>query len=69
MEIRQIIRLDEIVEKLETKHGVEIREVEEVLRRKPEVRRGERGAVAGEDLYYALGQTGAGRYLFIVFIR
>ncbi|MBI4606139.1 MAG: BrnT family toxin [Planctomycetes bacterium] len=69
MEIHQIIWLDEIVEKIESKHGVDVREVEEVLLQDPEVRRGQRGTRIGEDIYYALGQTYAGRYLFVVFIR
>ncbi len=69
MDIHEIIWLDEIVEKIESKHGVEVREAEEVLLQNPEVRRGQRGRRIGEDLYYALGQTNAGRYLFIVFIR
>jgi uncharacterized protein len=69
MEIHEIIWLEEIVEKIEAKHGVEIGEVEEVLRGGSEFRRGPKGSRAGEDLYYALGQTYAGRYLFVVFIR
>ena len=69
MEIYEIIWLDEIVEKIESKHGVDVQEVEEVLLQNPEFRRGQRGRRIGEDLYYALGQSNAGRYLFIVFIR
>jgi uncharacterized DUF497 family protein len=69
VEIDDVIWLDSIVEKIETKHGVETWEVEEVLLNDPEFRRGASGKRAGEDVYYALGQTNAGRYLFIVFIR
>jgi uncharacterized DUF497 family protein len=29
----------------------------------------EKGRIAGEDLYMALGQTDAGRYLSVFFIR
>ena len=69
MEIDDVIWLDDIVEKIATKHNVETREVEEVLLANPEFRRGGKGKRKGEDIYYALGQTDAGRYLFIVFIR
>ena len=69
MEIIDVIWLDDIVEKIETEHSVETWEVEEVLLSDPEFRRGPKGEHSGEDLYYALGQTDAGRYLFIVFIR
>lgn len=69
MKIRDVIWLEDIVTKLQSKHEVETREVEEVLVRKPEFRRGGKGRRKGEDLYYALGQTAAGRYLFIVFVR
>lgn len=69
MEIQEVIWLEDVVDKIETKHGVGTWEVEEVLLSRPEFRRGERGTRKGEDLYYALGQTVAGRYLFVVFIR
>ena len=69
MEIRDVIWLDDIVTKLAIKHGVGTWEVEEVLVSNPEFRRGGKGRRRGGDLYYALGQTQAGRYLFIVFIR
>ncbi|MBI4517648.1 MAG: BrnT family toxin [Deltaproteobacteria bacterium] len=69
MVISEILWLDEIVAKLERKHGVSIEEVEDALLRTPLVRRLEPGHVAGEDLYAALGRTTAGRYLTILFIR
>ena len=69
MQIDDVIWLDDIVEKIATKHGIETGEVEEVLLAGPEFRRGGKGKRKGEDLYYALGQTQAGRYIFIVFIR
>jgi len=68
MNITELLWLPEIVEKLETKHGVYIKEVKEVLGFKPMIRRGPRGKRKGENLYKAYGQTLAGRYLFIVFI-
>ena len=44
-------------------------EVEEVFRSHPRVRRIERGDIAGEDLYSALGRTDEGRPLVIFFIH
>ena len=69
MKLYQIIWKDQFIEKLETKHGVSAEEVEEVLFGKPHIRRAGRGRVKGEDLYSANGQTDAGRYLVIFFIR
>ena len=68
MEIDDVIWLEDIVEKIRAKHGVATWEVEELLVSKPEFRRGPKGRRKGENLYYALGQTNAGRYLFAVFI-
>jgi uncharacterized DUF497 family protein len=44
-------------------------EVEQVLFSKPHVRRAERGRVKGAHLYVAYGQTEAGRFLVVFFIR
>jgi len=43
MEIDDVIWLDDIVDKLESKHGVQAWEVEEVLASAPEFRRGRKG--------------------------
>ena len=56
MEINDVIWLDDIVEKIATKHNVATAEVEDVLLRRPEFRRGGRGRRRCEDLYYALGR-------------
>lgn len=69
MKLYEIIWKDQFVEKLETKHGVFIEEAEKVLFGKPHIRRAQRGRVKGEDLYAAYGQTDAGRYLIVFFIR
>jgi hypothetical protein len=66
--IGEIIWLEKFVDKIETKHGVTINEVEEVLDGKKKVRRIAKGNVKGEDVYLALGQTGAGRYLSVFYI-
>jgi hypothetical protein len=44
-------------------------EVEEVFVNRPRIRYMERGDVRGEDMYRALGQTDAGRYLAVFFIH
>ena len=69
MRIIDILWLPDIVEKLAVKHDVQPIEVEEVLMGMPGFRRIERGKVQGEDLYTAVGQTDAGRYLIVYFIR
>jgi len=69
MEISEILWLDEVVAKIEQRHRVSTDEVEQVVQRRPMVRRLERGRVAGEDLYVALGCTDAGRYLSVFFVH
>ena len=50
-------------------YGVYTYEVEEVLFGKPHIRRAQKGRIKGEDLYMAYGQSDAGRYLIVFFIR
>jgi uncharacterized DUF497 family protein len=69
MRIEEIVWLRDVVDKLSYKHGVEIFEVEEALKRSPKFRFLEKGERGGEDVYMALGQTDAGRYLVILFIH
>ena len=69
MDIYDVIWLDRIVEKLADKHRVSTDEVEEVLFGTPFIRFWEKGETAGEDLYLAYGQSDAGRYLVVFFIR
>ena len=68
MKITGFIWLDEIVEKLQKKHSVIVNEVQEVLTNKSKFRFVEKGHHLGENVYLALGQTAAGRYLIIFFI-
>jgi len=68
MRIYGTIWLDQVVDKIESKHRVAPAEVEEVFYNKPAYRKAEKGHYRGEDLYYAYGRTDAGRYLFVVFI-
>jgi len=69
LRISGFIWLRNIVEKVEAKHRVSLDEVEEVFLAPPQFRRLEKGKVDGEDVYGAYGQTEAGRYLTVVFIR
>ena len=68
MRIEGIIWFDEIIEKLEWKHNVQPREVTEVIVNTYKFRFVEKGYRAGENVYAAMGQTYAGRYLIIFFI-
>jgi uncharacterized DUF497 family protein len=68
MKIEGVVWLRNIVEKLAFKHHVETHEVEETLNNKPKIRFVEKGERRGENVYMALGQTNAGRYLAILFI-
>lgn len=69
MRLYEVIWKDRFVEKIADKHGVTTDEVEEVLFSTPHVRLAEKGHVQGENLYFAYGQSDAGRYLIILFVR
>jgi uncharacterized DUF497 family protein len=68
MKIVECLWKDQFVEKLARKHQVSTDEVEEVFRNSPRFDFVSKGHVAGENVYWALGQTDAGRYLTIFFI-
>lgn len=68
MKIVECLWKEQFVEKLERKHHVSTDEVEVVFRSAPRFDFVAKGQVAGEDVYWALGQTDAGRYLTIFFI-
>jgi len=68
MKIDGVIWLRDIVDKLAQKHQVDPEEVEEVLGNQPKIRFVEKGERKGEDVYMALGQTDAGRYLAVFFV-
>ncbi len=69
MRIIGLIWLENVVEKLAVKHAVLPEEVEEVFERKPKIKKMQKGHFRGEDVYRALGQTEAGRYLVVFFIH
>lgn len=68
MRIEGILWLREVIDKLYSKHQVETYEVEDIFKSKPKIRFVEKGNIEGEDVYLALGQTDAGRYLAVLFI-
>ena len=69
MYLYEVIWKDRFLNKIAEKHDVMTDEVEEILFSEPFIRLAERGRVKGEDLYVAYGQTTAGRYLVVFFIR
>ncbi len=69
MYIDDFIWLPDIVEKLAVKHNVTQDEVEDIFFNSPRYRLVESGTREGEDVYSASGQTDAGRYLILFFIR
>jgi uncharacterized DUF497 family protein len=69
MRISSIIWLKEIVDKLAAKHNVEPDEVEQALNNRAKFYFTEKGERSGKDVYLALGQTNAGRYIAIIFIH
>lgn len=68
LKINGIIWYEKIIEKLEQKHNVQQYEVREVFSNSPKFRYVEKGLYPNENVYAALGQTSAGRYLIIFFI-
>jgi hypothetical protein len=68
LRITGIIWLEDIVEKLEQKHGVRRFEAREVLAGRVWFHFVEKGHRPGENVYAALGQSEAGRYLIVFFV-
>jgi hypothetical protein len=68
MKIVGFIWLENVVDKLEIKHNVIPEEVEAVFAGQPKITKVNKGHFRGEDVYRALGQTDAGRYLVVFFI-
>lgn len=69
MEIKKIIIPFETEQKLIWKHGVQDYEVDEVIHNHPRIKFVSKGRVRGEDLYSAYGQTEAGRFLVVFFLK
>ncbi|MBU0610698.1 MAG: hypothetical protein KKI08_22630 [Armatimonadetes bacterium] len=60
MHFTEIECSEAVADKLQTKHGVELSEVHEVLENDPQARR------AGPELYSVSGRADSGRYLLIL---
>ncbi len=58
-----------ILNKIESKHGIRWAEVNEVFGGRPRIRRILARDQYGQNRYKALGTTGSGRYLTVVFVR
>ncbi len=70
MRIEDFIWLDDVIEKLASKHQVIQEEVEQVFKSKPHFRFVSKGRRwKKEKVYAAYGQTEAGRYLTVFFIH
>jgi uncharacterized protein len=69
MRLYDVIWKIRFIEKISTKHHVTTDEVEEILFAESHFRRAQKGHIKGEDLYTVYGQTAAGRYLIVFFIR
>jgi hypothetical protein len=69
MQIDDFIWLPDIVDKLAIKHNVSQDQAEDVFFNRPRYRFVETGHRRGEDVYAAVGQTDAGRYLVVFFIH
>ncbi len=72
--IRQVritgfVWLEDILDKVWHKHGVQPEEVTEIFDSTARYRFVERGHRAGEDVYAALGQTSSGRYWIVFLFR
>lgn len=66
--IEGFIWLSDIVDKIESKHGVTVHEAENIFTDKPFFSKIEKGHIKGEDLYRVLGETDSGRYMTVFFI-
>jgi uncharacterized DUF497 family protein len=64
-----VIWLENIVEKIERKHHVTQEEVRQILKGSSHFRFVEKGHRRGENVYSPMGQTSAGRYLIVFFVR
>ena len=65
---RPVPASQEILEKIEEKHGIGFHEIEDLFQRRHVVLRGAADRY-GEVRYTSLGETGAGRYLLVVYTK
>ena len=65
--LRPVPASQAILEKIEDRHGIDFGEIEELFRHPHVILRGSLDQY-GERRHISLGQTAAGRYLFVVYI-
>jgi uncharacterized DUF497 family protein len=68
LKITGLIWLEDVIGKLARKYSIQQQEVREVFANLPQFRFVEKGHYPGENVYAALGQTDAGRYLITFFV-
>ncbi len=68
MLIKDIILLDDVIDKLIWKHNISELELRQVFNNNPRIRFIEKGKIKNEHVYVAAGRTDAGRYLLVFFI-
>ena len=68
MNIKGFLWNEDVVEKISVKHELSSEEVEDAFRDRPKFKRGPKGHRHGEQGYYCLGRSRAGRYIFAFFI-
>jgi len=61
--------LEEILDKLIRKHHIQEHEVVEIFEGKPKFQYVEKGHRENENVYSAMGQTDAGRYVIVFFVH
>jgi uncharacterized DUF497 family protein len=69
LKITGLIWLEDLVDKIAQKHAVKRDEIRELFDNRPRFRFVEKGHRLGENVFSALGQTDAGRYLIVFFIH
>jgi uncharacterized protein len=69
MQIKGFIWREDVVDKLWWKHNVTTEEAEAIFLNRPRIEKIEKGRFLDEDVYAALGQTKAGRYLAVIFVH
>jgi hypothetical protein len=68
LKISSLIWLEEIVEKITSKHHVTPKEVRDIFHTSTHFRYVEKGHRSGENVFSALGKTDSGRFLIVFFV-
>jgi len=68
LRIYEVIWKEQFVDKIESRHQIKVKEVEEVLFSNTLFRKAQKGRIKDENLYIAYSQTESGRYLVVFFV-